>query len=207
LANEPLLANALAHAKDIKFDREGINAADAPVKEIINQYLFFVGRYELHLDEAPVHASETCIVVRGTDHNVTEEYTACFDNCLLLSSPIGVTEINISQFTKLAQSFGLYSSQTTDEKTLEAINSDWRKFSHHDMGSEVHVSQAQFIEFCKVFVGTKRRIVIKFMKNPVSNNTEGTLVRFFCMYIHGIIGNLFILHMFMYLQCEYITYM
>ena len=61
----------LAHAKDER-GREAVHIAHKDVRLVMNQYLYFCGRYEL-LRGPPVHRSATAVVYFAIDHSTSEQ--------------------------------------------------------------------------------------------------------------------------------------
>lgn len=69
----------LKHALDEK-DREVFALTDKKTKEAINSVIFFTSRYDIDWNDAPVHVSDTCILVKAVDHKAVLNYEAVFAN-------------------------------------------------------------------------------------------------------------------------------
>lgn len=77
ISRYPQLTQDLATAKD-EHGRDALTLTDPGTKAVMNQYLFFCSRYELKLDEPPVHVSDTSVLIRAVDHKPSDDYAAHF---------------------------------------------------------------------------------------------------------------------------------
>ena len=62
--------------------RRAIDLTDQKTKAFLMKHLLFCGRYELFLEEAPLHESDTSYVIKAKDHRVGEDYLVEFDGCV-----------------------------------------------------------------------------------------------------------------------------
>ena len=66
-AQEPEVCHKLAHSKD-ELGRSAVSIVSEDVLKLINQYLLFMGRFEMKVGP-PEHKSNTCVVIIAVDHD------------------------------------------------------------------------------------------------------------------------------------------
>lgn len=71
------LQRLLKNAND-ENGREVFALTDKQTKEAINSVIYFCGRYDVNWAESPLHISDNCIVLRGSDHKAASQYSAAF---------------------------------------------------------------------------------------------------------------------------------
>lgn len=179
----PSMVHRLVRCKD-KRGREVMSIARPEVKRFINKYLFFCGRYELALDRAPLHVSDTSIVIGAVDHQVTDDYASHIRQCLRERD-------NESQRLSKKEALACLTDMQTkgfdlSPHTLTKLGNGLSgQMSNVGGGGGIDVSPDEepdididgLVRLCTETWGSRRRVAIKFMKHKTQFIKEsGTLM-------------------------------
>jgi len=145
------LVRTLADAKDDE-DRKAIDVAVQEIKSAFFERLLFLSRYEIK-SGAPIHKSNTCVVVEAFDMQGDEYYKKIFNKNKKNSS------ITKSSFRVLLKEENFYQAQ--DDGLLE------KSFVDYDQNQDETISCDEFVNFCKdnLNEGKFRKVAIKFMQD------------------------------------------
>jgi hypothetical protein len=138
--------------------RRAIDLTDEKTKAHLEQYLFFCGRYELFSEEAPIHESDTSLVVKAKDHrvDVEEDYLVDFDRCM---NTINGNQSPINQGFLISE-YGTLKDCIVKTVKLEADDVD-ELFTHFDKNKDDRIDRSEFESFLKRHLS---KVVIKFIK-------------------------------------------
>ena len=138
-----------------------VDYTDPETREIIMRYFFFRHRYELLLNEAPVHISDTSIVIRAKDHGVFEDCLKHFKSTILDTD--GGTSLSEEDFIDCVEATKLFAA-TVD--ATERSNEIKAAFTHFDRNNDKRIDLEEFKAFLRsTIMGKATRVVFKFMKD------------------------------------------
>ncbi len=129
-----------------------IDLTDMKTKAYLMQYLLFCGRYELFLEEAPIHESDTSLVVKAKDHRVDEKYLVEFDRCM---KRIGHKQ------GFLLDEYETFKNCMEQMMNFETVGVDGL-FTKFDKNKDKMIDRSEFESYLK---GHLSKVVIKFMKH------------------------------------------
>ena len=156
----PLLANI-----EDSFQRKAMDITVPVSKALINKYLYFCGRYELYLEEAPIHVSETSIVIRGVDYGLLEDCNRMFDEHSTKKSG----KLSIKEFVTCAAAIGVMEHITDKNTKKQALAETFEKF---DKNGDQWMDRSEFMDFIKCHMGQSRSIVMKLMRHQEQFESE-----------------------------------
>lgn len=170
-------AKLLAYSSDSN-GRMAIDVADREVKEIINHFLFFCGRFDLD-PGYPLHVSATSIVLLANDYSVSM-------NCKDISSISSIFASQLSQ-QKDPNGFGL--TEKSFKNAISLIESIYHQniekktlsddFKYLDGKRQMgRIFFEEFEQFCWTKFGKYRRVVLKLMKHQSQYMRERTIRSF-----------------------------
>ena len=164
---------AISHLKHMKHrnNRSIIDFADPVTRAAVEEFFFFCKRYELFLDEAPVHVSDTSIVIRAVDHGLREECLMKFDQYM---SNEGLVYLSKNNFELCVKEIGLFSGICIldDKVWSEEIS---KAFARFDVDRNDQIDRNEFQKLIHSTVGDKQRVVFKFMKNKAQYDKEKSM--------------------------------
>lgn len=148
--------------------------------------------------EALVHKSETALVIRALDHRAREVYAAKFDAWLQLVRAVAHTprasrklaggtaarartesiaasssmydELTVEQAIDCLCALGLY-PDVSEAHRRERMREEMERFNRsgkNKSSSDSGFGREAFVDFCCLMLGESMRVVIKFMKDEVS---------------------------------------
>lgn len=143
-------------------DKEGrrvYDIANEPLKDVINNYLLFCGRFEVE-DGYPLHISDTSVVVLANDHSIVTSYRDTFDKYKSTNGKdIGLPKDQFDAALKEIQ------SQLVAGDYGKEVNGAMESFSRADRNLSNIVDCEEFLDFCKNKFGETRQVILKFMKH------------------------------------------
>lgn len=144
-------AYQLAHVKDTN-GRTAISIAHENVQRVFEKFMYFCGRYEI-LQGPPLYRSATAVVLRATDHCVTQDYCEQFQQ--FTEEYEG--EMDRELFRECVRSLGVVSGSAASTEELH------KSFEACIKSNPGVVTLKEFVAYCCNFFGTTRKVVIKFM--------------------------------------------
>ncbi|KAF0702794.1 Aste57867_7744 [Aphanomyces stellatus] len=144
-----VVARQLALATDQQ-GRTVLQITDADTRTILNEVLFFCGRYDI-ADGKPIHVSATAIVVHAYDHGLFKQVFRQH-----AKDDVQLAKADIEKcFTFLGQSHDTY---------LQFLDTT-------SAGDDI-IHEADFVQFCTHQIGDVAKVALKFMRNQDEHARE-----------------------------------
>jgi len=145
---------ALAYAKHETSGNEVIHIAHQEARNLMYEYIFFCGCYELH-PGPPVHFSATAVVISALDHGVTKEYEVVYED-QLATNRTASNKLSLEGFQEILNI--LEPNKSMADKAADL-------FASFDKNHSLGLSKEEFLHVVATRFGKSRKVVIKFMRN------------------------------------------
>lgn len=149
-----------AHPEWTYLCRQAAEQTTSQIRTILNSYLYFLGRYEQQHVIAPLHCSDTAVVIEFKDHAVDREYAGSYNTYRDQGFKAAMATLHIE------------ATHEHEKNLAKFINPSSANLSPEEPATANIASTDKYQAFCEGTFGKTRKVVIKFMCDEVQFERE-----------------------------------